>query len=84
MKKTPADVLDFYDMEVATMICEKYGIKQMEALRRFLASETYVMLADAKLQMWQFGPPAIFDMWESEQITGDPRNSLYLRGDDVV
>lgn len=84
MKKTPAVVLDYYDMEVTAMICEKYGFRHMEALRRFLASETYTMLADAELQMWQFGPPAIFDMWESEQVTGDPRNSPYLRGDEVV
>lgn len=26
---------------------------------------------------------AIFDMWENEIETGDPRNSLYLRGDEI-
>ena len=24
---------------------------------------------------------AVFDMWESEKITGDPRNSAYVRGE---
>lgn len=76
-----AEVLDYYDEEVVKLISEKYGFSQMEALRRFLDSETYLMLADAQMQMWDFGPAGIFDMWESEKITGNPRNSLYLRGD---
>jgi hypothetical protein len=39
------------------------------------------MLSDPSLEMWDFGYPAIFDMWETEQITGDPRNSVYIRGE---
>ena len=35
------------------------------------------------LRLWHFSPLAIFDLWESEQATGDPRNSLYLRGDEI-
>lgn len=30
----------------------------------------------------QAGQP-IVNMWESEQVTGNPRNSLYLRADEV-
>lgn len=37
------------------------------------------MLSDTSLEMWDFGYPAIFNMWECEQITGDPRNSSYFR-----
>lgn len=81
MKKTDVEILDYYDEEVVKLISEKYGLEMMNALKRFLNSETYKMLSDAELEMWDFGPSAIFDMWESEQITGDPRNSLYLRGD---
>lgn len=81
MMKMSAEILDYYDEEVAVMISEKYNLPQMEAVRRFLKSETYNMLSDSELAMWEFGAPAIFDMWESEQITGDPRNSLYLRRD---
>ena len=44
----------------------------------------FTMLADEKLEMWDFSPIGIFDMWESEQITGNPRNSLYLRRDEYV
>lgn len=83
MKKTSAEVLDYYDEEVIKLLTEKYGLSQLEALRRFLSSETYAMLSDSELEMWDFGPAAILDMWESEQITGDPRNSLYLRRDEV-
>jgi hypothetical protein len=39
------------------------------------------MLADSELEMWDFAPPAIFDIWETEQITGEPRNSQYLRSE---
>lgn len=74
-------VLSYYDEKVSQMISEKYGIEQLAALRRFLSSETYKMLADEKLEMWDFSPFGIFDMWEAEQITGDPRNSLYIRRD---
>ena len=26
---------------------------------------------------------AVYDMWENEEATGDPGNSLYLRGDEI-
>lgn len=84
MRKTPAEVLDFYDEEIVKMISEKYAYTQMDSLRMFLNSETYKMLSDAELEMWDFGPAAIFDMWENEQITGEPRNSLYLRRDEYA
>ncbi len=74
-------VLDYYDKEVIKMIREKYGLDEWSALRRFLQSETYAMLSDPSLEMWDFGYPAIFDMWETEQVTGDPRNSVYIRGE---
>ncbi|MCD8197260.1 MAG: hypothetical protein LUE24_08910 [Lachnospiraceae bacterium] len=61
------------------MISRKYGLKPMDALRKFLSSQTYQMLIDPELEMWDFSPMGIFDMWESEQVTGEPRNSLYLR-----
>ena len=53
----------------------------MDALRRFWKSETYQMLTDDSLEMWDFSPMGIFDMWENEQITGTPQTSLYLRRD---
>ena len=74
-------ILAYYDKEVIKMIREKYGLDEWSALRRFLQSETYAMLSDPSLEMWDFGYPAIFDMWETEQITGDPRNSVYIRGE---
>ena len=72
-------MLDYYDKEIVKMICNKYGYEPKEALRKFLASETYRMLRNPKLAMWDFSPAGIFDMWEAEQITGNPRNSLYIR-----
>lgn len=74
-------LLDYYDKKVVCMICNKYGFHPKEALRKFLTSETYRMLSNPKLEMWDFSPIGIFDMWENEQITGNPRNSLYIRRD---
>ena len=71
--------LDYYDKEIIKMIVEKYDYTYMEALKKFLNSETYRMLKNVKLEMWEFGYPAIFDMWECEQITGSPLSSSYLR-----
>ena len=74
-------ILDSYDREIVRMICNKYGYAQKDAPRKFLASETYRMLRNPRLAMWDFSPAGIFDMWEAELVTGDPRNSLYLRRD---
>lgn len=79
MRKTSAEILDYYDEEVVKMISEKYNLEPMKALRQYLQSETYAMMTDSELEMWEFGPSAIFEMWENEQITGNPRNSIYLR-----
>ena len=73
-----------YVKDIIVRIETKYNYPPMEALRAFLFSETYKMLEDPELVMWEFSPLGIFDMWETEQITGDPRNSLYLRRDEYV
>lgn len=77
-------ILSYYNTEIVKLICSKYGIPPMAALRKFILSQTYQMLADKSLEMWDFSPLGIFDMWESEQITGDPSNSLYIRRDEYV
>jgi hypothetical protein len=74
-------ILDFYDKEVSKKINQKYGFSLMKSFRKFLNSETYRMLSDPKLEMWDFSPDGIFDMWENEQVTGTPQTSLYLSRD---
>ena len=70
---------DYYDEEVVRRIVEKYGYGEREALEQFLGSQTYRMLVNPSMEMWQFGPDGIFNIWESEKITGSPKNSAYLR-----
>lgn len=77
-------ILQNFDSTLASLIAESRGITLMEGLRLFLGSETHAMLVDDDLKMWYFSPLALFDMWENEVITGDPRNSLYLRGDEIA
>lgn len=81
MRKDMTYILPYYNEKVLQMIVDKYGLEPLSALRKFMFSETYRMLIDEELEMWDFSPFGIFDMWEAEQVTGNPRNSLYLRRD---
>jgi hypothetical protein len=83
MKSIDPRTLDFFDRYVTRLIVEKYGLDEMKAIRGFIDSETYQMLIEPELELYKMSPHVLFDMWESEQITGDPRNSLYIRGDEV-
>ena len=82
-ERTRASILQNYDAELAVLIAKKNGIKVMEGLRQFLSSKTHEMLVNDDMKLWYFSPLAIFDMWENEIATGDPGNSLYLRGDEI-
>ncbi len=79
MNKLNARKIDFYDRQVTELIIEKYGMIDREAIREFIESETYQMLIDVESEVYMMSPHIIFDMWESEKITGDPRNSQYIR-----
>lgn len=79
-----SDIASFYDAEVTRMISEKYNMTPMDALAAYLESETHDMFCDPELDMVQIPPIGIFDMWENERVTGDPRNSLYIGRDDHV
>ena len=81
MKKLAPEIVDHYDGEVVRMIVEKYGYSPMEALRQFVISKTHELLEDEETGMTAFGAGAVFDIWEAEKITGDPRNSIYIRGE---
>ena len=76
-----ARMLDFFDRHVSRMISEKYGLDERNAIRAFLESETYRMLITPELEVYTFSPVIVFDMWECEKATGDPRQSVYIRGE---
>ncbi len=73
-------ILYIYLRDVTAKICTKYGFDEDTAMRKFLFSQTYQMLADIELEMWDFTPDVIFQIWECEQINGDPRTSEYIGG----
>ena len=81
MIKTSPESLYYYDHAVTDLIMEKYGLSRMDALRRFVESETHALLEDPENGLTSFGAPGIFDIWECEVITNDPRNSIYIRGE---
>jgi len=82
MAKIPVRTMDFFDRQVTHQIVEKYGLSDITAIRAFIDSETYKMLIDSTLETYKMSPCIVFDMWESEKVTGDPRNSQYLRSDE--
>ena len=83
IKRTRASILQNFDPEVTEQIAKSRAIPLMDGLRLFLNSETHEMLVDDSLKLWYFSPLVLYDMWENEIATGDPRNSLYLRGDEI-
>jgi hypothetical protein len=38
------------------------------------------MLVDREQELYMMSPIIVFDMWENEKITGEPRSSQYIRG----
>lgn len=81
MTKTNYYITDYYSRRVIEHIIDKYAMNPMDAVRSFLTSETHAILEDADNGMWSFPDRAIFDMWEVEKISGDPRQSKYIRGE---
>ncbi len=81
MTKVNSFALDYYNKCIIKRIMEKYNLEPMEAARSFLISETHKMLEDEECAMWEFSERAIFDMWEAERVTGNPRNSVFLKGE---
>ena len=81
MRKTVYFAVDHYDRHVIQMIIDKYDLNPMDATRRFLLSETHALLEDPDYGILSFPARSVFDMWEAEQVTGDPRNSLAVRSE---
>lgn len=78
MKRLEPETIDYYNNEVVMMIAEKYGFSEMDALKAFVSTKTHEMLENADCGMTDFGAEAIFEIWECEKVTGDPRNSVYI------
>ena len=79
-ENTRPSIMKNFDTELAALISKSRGVSLMDGLRIFLKSQTHGMLLDNEMRLWYFSPLAIFDMWENEEATGDPGNSLYLKG----
>jgi len=84
MKRVGGEALYFYDSWVIPIIRDKYGLDEGQAVRKFIFSETYKMLADEEMKLFRESPLVIFDMYKSEAETGNPRNSSYIQGDAYV
>ena len=81
MKWTKSDYLFFFDRWLVPMIVEEYEVDEEKALRLFINSQTYEMLADETTKLFRESPLVIFDLYKAEQETGNPRNSSYIKTD---
>lgn len=81
MNRMIPEVMNYYDQAVSAMISEKYGLAPMDTLRAFMSSQTHALLQDKENGLGSFGAEGIFDIWESERVVGDPRSSIYIRGE---
>ena len=81
MTRLDPEIIDYYNGEVVRMIADKYGYSQMDALRAFVSSKTHEMLENSDYGLTSFGAGAVFEIWETEKVTGDPKNSVYIRGE---
>lgn len=79
MDRVSPESMQYYDQAVTDKMMMKYGWDRMQALKAFTGSRTYAMLLDRRNGMTQFGADGIMDIWENEQITGQPGTSIYLR-----
>jgi hypothetical protein len=59
-------------------IVSESNIPPLEAMDLFYHSQTYEMLTDSDLYLWDLSDKALYDLWLTEQETGNPRNSIYL------
>jgi hypothetical protein len=81
MKKNVYFAMDYYDRQTIARIVDKYNLDPMEATKKFILSKTHALLEDFDNGLLNLPDDAVFDMWEVEQITGDPRKSAYIRGE---
>lgn len=63
---------------ICSLISNDKKISNTEAFDLFSKSKTHSMLMNKSKEMWLFSPEALFDIWKTEEETGDPRNSPYL------
>lgn len=70
MKTELPYILDFYDKDVSQKISQKYGYSILDSYRKFLYSETYRMLSNPKLEMWDFSPDAFGKASKLQAIHG--------------
>lgn len=83
--KNRTSPLYLYGVEylVTKEIAKSRDISYMEAFKLLVHSETHEMLLNDDMKLWHLSHLAIFDIWENEVRTGEPRNSLYIRGDEI-
>jgi predicted DNA-binding protein YlxM (UPF0122 family) len=74
-----SDNLFFFENFLIPLIAEEYKISEEQALHNYVFSETYQMLSDYETKLFRESPLLIWDLYQAEIATGDPRNSTYIQ-----
>ena len=83
IKWKKSDYLYFFDTWLVPMIVEAYNIDEQKAMRLFINSQTYQLLSDETTKLFRESPLVIFDLFKAEHETGNPRNSTYIKNDEL-
>ncbi len=81
MIKTKPERISWIESKVCSYIAEEKKITNLDAFRLFLSSKTHQLLLDDQMKLWYFSPEALFEIYKTEEETGDPRDSAYLKGE---
>ena len=55
---------------VISLICERQGLGEVDAMRAFVESRTYAALEDELTKVWHFSAETLYLMFAGEQETG--------------
>ena len=57
--------------QIVDLIITNYKISDFLALEKFYSSKTYELLSKEDTKIWHYSPLTIYNMWESEEKTGE-------------
>ena len=78
MKANDLVIIEPIIEKIVEKIAAEKKISFIEATDLFYHSQTYDMLTNPELYIWDLSDKVLYNVWLTEQETGNPRNSIYL------
>lgn len=58
--------------QLVQLICQNEGIGEISASKQLYSSKLYSVLENEETKLWHLSPHALYDIYVSEQMTGNP------------